>query len=70
MKSSFNMDLMPKENYSKVSSDESEEDGRSSTFDIDMDMDIERAKESPTKLSDDKSPRKVFIRRPAMNQVM
>ena len=68
LKSSFNMDLMPKENYSKVSSDDSEEDARSSTFDIDLDIDIERAKESP-KLSNDKSPRKVFIRRPAMNQV-
>ena len=46
---------MPKENYSKVSSDDTEKEGRSSTFDI------ERAEESPNK---------VFTRRPALNQVM
>jgi hypothetical protein len=39
------MDLLPKENYSKVSSDDSE-DGRSTTFEIDLDIDLERSKES------------------------
>jgi hypothetical protein len=38
------MDLMAKENYSKVSSDDSE-DGRSSTFEIDL----ERAKDLPSR---------------------
>lgn len=60
---SSSMDLMTKENYSKVSSDDSE-DGRSATFEID----IERSKDLSS-LSDEKAPRNVFIRRPAMNQV-
>ena len=58
------MDLMAKENnYSKVSSDDSE-DGRSTTFEID----IERMKDLPSS-PDDKKPKYVFIRRPAINQV-
>ncbi len=57
------MDLLSKEDYSKVSSDDSE-DGRSSSFEIE----IERSKVMPA-TSEENLPRNVFIRRPAMNQV-
>jgi hypothetical protein len=63
------MDLIAKaqdNNYSKVSSDDSEDGHSSSMFEIDA----ERSKDVPSIMEEETMVQKnVFIRRPAMNQV-
>ena len=61
------MDLIAKDNnYSKVSSDDSEDGHSSSMFEIDA----ERSKDVPSIMEEETLIQKnVFIRRPAMNQV-
>jgi hypothetical protein len=61
------MDLIAKDNnYSKVSSDDSEDGHSSSMFEIDA----ERSKDVPSIMEEETMVQKnVFIRRPAMNQV-
>ena len=63
------MDLIAKaqdNNYSKVSSDDSEDGHSSSMFEIDA----ERSKDVPSIMEEETLIQKnVFIRRPAMNQV-
>jgi hypothetical protein len=69
LKNLLKMDLIAKaqdNNYSKVSSDDSEDGHSSSMFEIDA----ERSKDVPSIMEEETMVQKnVFIRRPAMNQV-
>jgi hypothetical protein len=69
LKNLLKMDLIAKaqdNNYSKVSSDDSEDGHSSSMFEIDA----ERSKDVPSIMEEETLIQKnVFIRRPAMNQV-